>query len=654
MRAHALFDTAVRLQLNGETEAAKSAYKRLLSREPRHANGLNNLAILLDAEGQAEAADSLFRRALAINPGNPVLLMAYMKVCMDHKRYADVLTIGHQVLALDPAHFHATVNIGVALARLRRLEEAEGFLRRALALAPGDLEARLTLANCLVSQDKDNREAVSLAEAVLAADPDHLGALSFLGMLFYLTGRSLKGVELLTRAVQMDRKPNNLNNLGNAYIFLGDLDAAVSCLVQASDGDPTSLPLRSNLLFALNYDSQLTPEQVFAEYRHFDTMLQGITPMRFDHAARPAIEGRRIRVGVSSPDLRRHACAFFLEPLFRSFDHDRFELFAYYHCKEADDYTARFEAAFDHWVNVFDMDNTAMAQRIVDDGIDILIDLAGHSTGNRLPVFAMKPAPVQVSYLGYGYTTGLSDMDYFLGDETLLPEGSESLFSETLCRLPAPMFCYTPPEGTPEVAPLPALRNGYVTFGSLSRVIRMNEAVLDAWKTLMARVPGSRLLLDQPTFSDPETTTYFAQELQHLGFDMARVTLRASRPHWPAYNDIDITLDCWPHNVGTTAIESLWMGAPVLSKRDRPSVGRVAGVFNQAVGLEDWTVDTIAQYIDRGVAAAADIPALTALRQGLRARVLQGPLMDYPRFARNFESALLDMVERYNLDRARG
>ena len=651
MRANVLFDTAVRHQVNGEAEAAKSAYKRLLSREPNHANALNNLAILLDDEGEVEASDRLFRRATSASPRNPVLLMAYMRVCMERNRYEDAIDLGNKALAVDPAHFHATINIGIALARLRRYPEAEVVIRKAVALAPNDLEAKLTLANCLVSNDKNNQEAVALGEAIIAADPKHVGGLAFLGMLYYLTGRTLRGVELLTRAVQLENNPKNLNNLGNAYIFLGDLDSAISCLVNASEGNPTSQPMRSNLLFALNYDSQLSAEDVFQEYVNFDAMLQSVTPMHFNHDARPAIEGRRIRVGISSPDLCGHACSYFLEPLFENFDRSRFELFAYSNLKTPDHVTERFQRSFEHWNDVFGLDNVVVARQIANDGIDILIDLAGHSTGNRLAVFAMKPAPIQVSYLGYGYTTGLSTIDYFLGDEVMAPEGSEPLFSESICRLPSPMFCYLPPTIGPDVGPLPALRNGYVTFGSLSRVIRMNDGVLTAWKALLDRVPNSRLILDQPTFSDGDTKVYFQQKLERLGFDMNRVILRASRPHWPTYNEIDITLDCWPHNVGTTAIESLWMGAPVLSKRDRPSVGRVAGVFNKAVGLEDWTVDTVEDYIEKAVTAASDLPALAALREGLRDRVKQSPLLDYPLFTRNFENALLSMVETFNAAR---
>ena len=332
-------------------------------------------------------------------------------------------------------------------------------------------------------------------------------------------------------------------------------------------------------------------------------------------------------------------------------DKTKFELFAYSNNSDTDDARNRYKQLFDHWHDVNEMDAEEMAKLVVDDNIDILIDLAGHSHGNRLLVFQMKPAPIQASYLGFGYTTGLEAVDYFIGDEVMTPEGCDHLFSEQVIRMEGPVFCYDPLSSIPDIQPSPALRNGFLTFGSLSRVVRMNDPLLMAWKCLMDRVPNSRLILDQPTFKDEDARAYFATKLQRLGFAPERVILRSSKPHWESYHDIDISLDCWPHNVGTTAIESLWMGVPILSKRDRPSVGRVAGVFNKAVGLEDWNVDTIEDYIEKAVAVSQDLQALAELRMGLRNRVRQSRLMDYAGFARRFEGALLEMVESYNRER---
>jgi predicted O-linked N-acetylglucosamine transferase (SPINDLY family) len=429
---------------------------------------------------------------------------------------------------------------------------------------------------------------------------------------------------------------------------LGRFDEAEASLRQMIALNPDSFGAWDNLLFMLNYDPRLSSTELYREYEAYGAFVSSKTVRGFDHSNRPSIAGRRIRVGYSSPDFRAHACRFFMEPMLREHDRDQFELFAYSNTKNPDRHTERLKGYFDQWIDVTQLSDEAMAQRIYDDGIDILVDMSGHTKGNRLLAFAMCPAPIQVgSAIGYGYTTGLKEIDYFIGDENLTPEVSEPYFSEKLFRVPAPIYVYEPPRDiTPDVSDLPALRNGYVTFGSLTRTIRLNDPLLKTWKKILDRVPGSRLRLDQKPFAAEGMRELFWQRLEGLGIPRERVELTCSQPHWLAYQDIDITLDCWPHNAGTTTIESLWMGVPVLSKMDRPSMGCVGASILKPLDLEDWVVEDEAAYIEKAADYASDLTALSKLRGDLRQRLEKSSLLDAAACTQKIEAAYRQMLAK--------
>ena len=248
----------------------------------------------------------------------------------------------------------------------------------------------------------------------------------------------------------------------------------------------------------LNYNHRLSAAEVYREYEAYGERVTSLVTRQFDHEDHLPVTGRRLRIGYSSADFREHVCRYFIESIFRHHDRKHFELFAYSNNERSDDHTERMKDYFDHWIDVLPLNDDAMAQRIYDDQIDIMIDMAGHTKGNRLPVFAMRPAPIQVAcWIGYGYTTGLKEMDYIIADENFAPVGSEAYFSEEVWRIPAPSIVYEPPDNTPNVTELPALRKGYVTFGSLTRLVRLNDPLFQVWKEILDRVPDSRLRLDQ-------------------------------------------------------------------------------------------------------------------------------------------------------------
>jgi protein O-GlcNAc transferase len=358
---------------------------------------------------------------------------------------------------------------------------------------------------------------------------------------------------------------------------------------------------------------------------------------------------RRLRIGYVSPDFRSHVCAMFIEPLLSNHDKNKVEVFAYSLTRLEDAVTERFIGYADHWRHCVGLDDLTITEQIRADGIDILIDLAGHTGNNRLQIFAYKAAPVQVSWwMGFAFGTGLEQVDYFLADEQMLPPGCESSFAEKLWRMPAPAVAYVPPQRMQvEVGELPALSNGYITFGSLTRPIRLNHKVVKVWADLLKRVPESRLMLDSNFFSDQSLCDHFINEFAQQGIEAQRLILGYTSPATDALARMDIALDCFPHNSGTTLYESLYMGLPVVTLCDRPSMGRVGALILHGAGFDEWIANTEQQYLDKLVSLAGDIPALVETRAGLRQRMLDSKLCDPLDFTQRMEQTYREMWQRY-------
>jgi predicted O-linked N-acetylglucosamine transferase (SPINDLY family) len=298
------------------------------------------------------------------------------------------------------------------------------------------------------------------------------------------------------------------------------------------------------------------------------------------------------------------------------------------------------------------MTDEALAERIRADGIDVLVDLAGHTASNRLGVFARKPAPVSVSWLGFGYTTGLTAIDYLMTDAASAPAGSESLFSEAPWRLPTPGFVYRPAGGMGEPGLLPALRQGGLTFGTLTRSVRVNHHTVRVWSAILQRAPGARLLIDSMNYRDPGMRQALLDRFAAHGIEPQRLQVGFHSPPWDVLRGIDIGLDCFPHNSGTTLFETLYMGIPYVTLAGRPSVGRLGSSILEGVGHPEWIAHSEDEYIDKAVALAGNLPRLAALRAGLRAQMQASPLMDEPGFARKVEAAYREMFRIWAHDRA--
>jgi predicted O-linked N-acetylglucosamine transferase (SPINDLY family) len=463
-----------------------------------------------------------------------------------------------------------------------------------------------------------------------------------LGALLSQSGRPIES-EAHHRAALPGVKDRHrtLGNLALALQAQARHTEAEECLRQALALRPDYASGHSNLLYSMNYRDDLPAATIFAEYQRWNLQhAQAIAAPPFLNEPDP---DRRLRLGYVSPDFRQHAVAYFAEPLLAAHDRSQFELFCESEVAKDDATTARFRAMADTWRPTVGMTDAAVAAMIRRDRIDVLVDLAGHTSGTRLLAFACQAAPVQVeSLLGLGTTSGLAAMDAFLADDALAPPGTDALFSERIIRLPRIPLAYQAPADMPEVAPLPALTAGHTTFGYFGRPDRLTERVVAIWARILAAVPGSRFMLNSRAFQEAAFADLIAARFAMHGIAPERLQMVFTTPQtttWRAYGDIDIALDPFPHNAGTTTIEALWLGVPVVSRADRPTVGRLGASILNAVGLQDLVACDDDAYVAVATSLAGDRAALATLRQGLRERMAQSPLCDSHGLARAVETA---------------
>jgi predicted O-linked N-acetylglucosamine transferase (SPINDLY family) len=403
------------------------------------------------------------------------------------------------------------------------------------------------------------------------------------------------------------------------------------------------------LMFSMTSVARFSPETVRGYGSRFGE--RAAEDARPWHHVPVSTEGTRpLRVGFVSGDLKCHPVAFFLENVVAHLNRERVQLVAYSTHAIVDQMTVRLKPRFERWHDVSGMPDDACANLIRADRIDILVDLSGHTAYSRLSVFAWKPAPVQVTWLGFFATTGLEAIDYILADRHVLPESEASHFVEKPWRLPDSYLCFTPPEPEVKIGPLPMLTNDGVTFGCFGKHIKLNDNVIAVWSRLLHAVPGSRLFLKSPGSNVKDIWRSTVERFASHDIDAGRLILEAGSPraeYLNAYNRVDITLSPFPYPGGTTTAEALWMGSPVLCMKGDRFVTHICESLLHTAGLEDWIAENEEDYIARAVAFSADRERLRALRAGLRAQVLASPLCDAQRFARNLEDAFQGMWARY-------
>ena len=448
----------------------------------------------------------------------------------------------------------------------------------------------------------------------------------------------LRRADALAQAGKLDAALEACLGAAGALVDLWLIEEAVAAYGRALKLAPRNSAIFSAVLFHLHYRAAVDAPQLFDLHRRFGALAAAPSREVFPQAPAAA---RRLRIGYLSPNFSRHSVGYFIEPVIRCHERERYEIFCYYSHRLADDATARIRSLADSWREVADIGDEAVARMIREDRIDILVDLAGHTKGNRLGVLARRAAPVQMTWLGYPDTTGLATVDYRITDLAVDPAPqADARHTERLLRMKECFLCYQPPPDAPPVAPreLPAA----VVFSSFNNIAKLNDEILRAWGKILAAVPGSRLLLKASSFRFPDAVDRLLESCERCGIEPARVDLRSwvadRRQHLELYGAVDIALDTFPYNGTTTTCESLWMGVPVITLAGDVHMSRVGATLLRSAGLADLVAHDFADYVNTAIALAGDAGRRRRLRAELRARMLASPLLDHAGFTRGLEA----------------
>lgn len=588
-------------------------------------------------------------RAVAAQPGRADLQFELATALLHAGDPAGAAQVYAEAARLRPDWMAPLANRGIALRQLGQHGAAELALREALRLRPDSEPVLTELAGVLHAQGRYAESAESAGRAAALA-PGRPEPWINLGLALHALGRLADAEDAYRRAITAvpdapQAAAMAVYNLGHVLHDQWRTAEALAAFQSAVELEPRYAPARHALLFNLLYDPAQTEESLRDAHRRW-----ALGPGESPAAAPPAghANGRRLRLGYVSPDFRTHSCAYFLKPLFAAHDRDAVEVFAYASVGHPDATTEWFRAHTEHWRNVAGLDDRAIAAQVRADGIDVLVDLAGHTRGQPLGAFALQPAPVQVAWLGYPATAGIPQIAYRFTDAVADPAGAaDSLHAEMLVRLPGGFHCYQAPEDSPAVAALPATRGDGVTFGSFNHISKINAAVVDAWARILRQLPGARLLLKGQLLAHETARRRLVAAFGAAGLAPERLELR----HWvprgrnplAAYHDIDIALDTFPYNGTTTTFEALWMGVPVVTLRGERHAARVGASILTHLGRPEWIAEDQMGYATIAVRLAGDLPALAAVRQSLRAELQRSSLVDAAGFARKFEAACSEL-----------
>ncbi len=650
----ALNDRALVLRAMGRREEAYASLARVLARDPGYRPARTNELCWLLEDGRVEEAVEASEAALAAGAVSAEIL--YFRGCALRGigRTTAALAALDRALELDPHHARARCERGLVLLELDRDAEALAAFEALQANTAGDAVGQLGLAMALHRLGRA-REALVAIDRALALAPRYPQALVERGNILRTLGRPREALLAYDAALALlPGNPHLETNRGNVLLDTGHLREAREAFERALALAPNSSLVFHNLLWCICYDPTVERSEAIRWHRAFGERF-GHRPDRYRDWPNPPTADRPLRIGFVSADLCRHPVGFVLLAVVEALDRERFPLVFYSAGSLEDRVTERLRAAAATWHRVGGLSDRGLAELVRADGVDILIDLSGHTAGSRLPAFALKPAPVQASWLGYPFTTGLPEIDWILMDPISVPPGEEDAFVERVARLPHRGFVLRPPEGAPEPVLPPALTNGRVTFGSFNNLSKMTEEVIEVWAAILRRLPSARLLLKWKTLAEPAVADEVRAAYAARGIDPERLILRGASGYaqmLAEYGEVDIALDPFPFGGGQTTLDALWMGVPVVTLPRWQPVSRQGAMLLDAIARPEWIADDPEDYVEVAVELAEDPGYLAGIRLGQREQVRRSPLLDARHAARELERTLTMMWDDWLVRRS--
>ncbi len=636
------------LQAENNYSKAAACFKKALQIKPDYTEAYYYMGNMLSEQTKFTEAISWYKKTLQLKPD---LAEAYYNMGNTHKYQGKpdkAIACYHTAIKINPDYAEAFNNMGNALKTLNEYDSAIRCYKLALQKKPDNAEAYFNLGNILHERGKIE-QAVPCYQKAIEIRPDFAEAYNNIGNIFKNQGLLSEAILYFQKSVQLNPDfASAYNNMGNALSGQGKLDEAMLCYRNSLYIKPDFAHAHSNLIYCMNFQEDIKPIQLFEEHKNWARQhIYSLKLEKFYHRNSKSLE-KKLRVGYVSSDFRMHSVSYFIEPLLESHDNKNFKIFCYSDVPYYDSVTNRLSHLADKFVKTAGLPDEDLAKLIKKDRIDILVDLSGHTAGNRLLVFAKKPAPIQVTYLGYPNTTGLEEIDYRITDAIADPlDLTEDLHTERLVRLTSGFLCFKPEAKSPPVSNQPSEESGIITFGSFNHRAKISSKVIKLWSTILSLVPNSQIVLKSKGLSDTETRNKLIDSFAEYGLPAKKIKLynytTSTYEHLEFYNTVDIGLDTFPYNGTTTTCEAIWMGVPVIVLAGKAHISRVGVSLLSMVGLDELIAESYDEYIAKAVKLANDTGRLRKYRNNLRNMMLQSMLTDCKGFTRGFEAALRKM-----------
>ena len=638
------------LQQLGKFNEAEDTYKKMLSLKCNHIEVYNYLGIIQHRQGKFIEAEKSYRKMIELKPDLAEAYNNLGNILNEQDKLIEAEESFKKAIAMKPEYAEVYYNMGIVLNKQRKYNEAEASYKKAIALKPDHIETLNNLGNTLKEQSKFI-EAEESFKKVLVLKPDHVEAYNNLGCMFNDQDKFVEAESNLRKAITLN--PNYTeaySNLGNTLQGLGKIEEAIQNYDKAIKLKIDYLTAYNNKNVSLNYSSLYSSLYIYRQHHKFEKQFGGFkikSPFSVNIKKK---FNERLRIGYVSGDFRQHSVAYFFKPLLENHNVHVVETFCYYNNIFVDRVTKSLMKTCDHWRSIFGIANSEILKIIKADKIDILVDLSGHTNNNNLLVFAQKPAPIQVTWLGYPNTTGLSAIDYRFTDSITDPIGeTDEFYSEKLLRLPNGFLCFQGNEKVIFESEPPWSRQDYITFGSFNNSSKITPLVIDVWSKILNLVPKSHLILKCNKFK--YNKDYFFDLFKKKGLTKDRIHLyehfSSTNDHLELYNSIDIGLDPFPYNGATTTCEALWMGVPVITLQGDRHVGRVGASILTNVGLKDFIAKDIDNYIKLAIEMSSNTNYLKKIRKNLRGQMQKSLLCDSRSFANDIETSYKDMWSNY-------
>ena len=679
-----LLQSALGFHQSGNFSQAKQLYQQIVKVNPSHALATHYLGAIEHQEGNSSKAEQLIRKSIKLDPtmfqaynNLGVILLEldkpdqaisnYLKLIKLKPNYADAhCNLGavydaqkeygkaidslKNAIKLNPNYVNAYNTLGVIYRKLDKLDDSISCLSKVIKLEPNFAEAHNNLANALF--DKRNyKAAISSYQSAIEYKPNYAEAYSNLGRSYKKAEQFEKAVKPFEQALAL--QPQNTTFLTNFAFLYHDIcmsERAVEFYKKIIQIDPNEV---GNLI-QMNCFSEFDQAELYQSHLDWgNDLISKLPSPQIKHKKLSTSQTGPIRIGYVSPDFREHSVSYFFEPLIANHDKEKFEIYCYYNNTESDHVTQKIQSHCDHWRPIYTLEDAEVVKKIKKDKIDILVDLSGHTDKNRLPVFAYKPAPIQVSWLGYPNTTGLRTIDYRITDEQCDPESENGSFHcEKLIRLPHGFLCFKGDESIKYEENPPVLTNNYITFGSFNNFTKVTVEVLELWSKILLAIPTSRLLMKASQLANDMTKQNVISILNSKGVQTERVTLlgrvNSYDEHLKLYSKVDIALDPFPYNGTTTTIEALWMGVPTLTYKGVHHISRVGTSIMCRAGLDNFVASDKTDFLNKAIILSSDTQYLNNLRSSIRERMVQSDLCNAKQFTQDMEHCFANMIDNHS------